>query len=145
MEDLKSKRSQLRGAKMAFSFRLPERQLAERWVYPYIEETPRQYRVVLVLGLGMIVTEDQEPPGIMGEEVQAHLLDSRDLALELEQGPGRGPLPVAGGPSVSANAEFRFIKGDFPAETLRIKMAGADASFSLSRERLSLKKGQGPR
>ncbi len=120
------------------NYRLPEQQVGNRWVYPYVDESSERYTITLAVVLDPLQSRDQEPPTLSAEELKVELRDQQERSLEVVEGP-EGPLAVAGGPSYTANAEFGFSRNQAVAEVLEVAIAGASAKF-LFRNRLHEKK-----
>ena len=124
---------------MESSYRLREQQIGRRWVYPYVTESAQHYQVTLAVVIGALETVDQEAPSLHAEVLDVELRNERDQPLEMVQRP-EGLLTVVGGPSFTANANYRFLAEQVPAETLYVAIDGERVSFHLTRDRLVEKK-----
>ena len=120
------------------TYRLQEQQAGRRWVYPYVTESDEEYQITLAIVLEALEAPDQETPSLSAEQLEVDLRDNRDQSLEMVKRPS-GPLIVVGGPSFTATAEFRFLRGEHPAESLQVVIAGESAEFNF-RDRVSEKK-----
>lgn len=88
------------------SYRLLEQQLGTLWIFPYVVETDSEYELTLAVVLGH-ASPEQEVPSLNADNLVLELRDEEGGEFEITEEPA-GELPVAGGPSFTANARVAF-------------------------------------
>jgi hypothetical protein len=110
------------------------KQVAGLWVYPYLDKPAESWELTLVIQKGMMSERQQVPQDIgapiLGESVDARLIDEAGVTHEAVTKPAAGALPEAGGPGVFVNARFAFRPSEGAIGAIEVTLRNKTEKFT---------------